>query len=132
MTRVNAGVDPSELHRLHLIAEYREIPMIPASLRRSLRTRTLDSILRDVPTRFTLNRGHVTFFADKLGYLSERYERVKSEMRSRNYFVDPNRDPGFIGLPEVCYGGWTETPEARQIILDRIAFRKSEKPHIYT
>lgn len=131
MTRVNAGVDPTELHRLHLIAEYREIPMIPASIKRSLRTRTIDAVLKDVPSAFTLNKGHVTFFANKILYLENRYERVSMEMLNRGYFVDSSRDPGFTGLPEQCYGTWEETPEARAIILERIALRKAEKPHLY-
>lgn len=132
MTRVNAGVDPSELHRLHLIAEYREIPMVPASIKRSLRTRKITDILKDVPSAFTLNKGHVMFFANKILYLQTRYHRVQQEMIARGYFVDILRDPGFTGLPDECYGSWEETPEARAIVLERIALRKAEKPHLYT
>jgi len=132
MTRVNAGVDPTELHRLHLIAEYREIPMIPASIKRSLRTRTIDAVLKDVPSAFTLNKGHVTFFANKILYLENRYERVSMEMLNRGYNLDSSRDPGFAGLPQQCYGTWTETPEARSIVLERIVQRKAQKPQLYT
>ena len=132
MTRVNSGVEPSELHRLHLIAEYREIPMVPASIKRSLRTRTVQAVLKDVPAQFTLNRGHVTFFANKIVYLRRRYERVKSEMIRRGYNLDETRNPGFDGLPDECYGDWDETEVARRIVLERIALRKAEKPHLYT
>lgn len=69
MTRINAGVHPNTLHRLHLIAEYRELPMVAASLRRSLRTKTTDEILKSIPEKFTLGRGHVLFFYDKMRYL---------------------------------------------------------------
>jgi deoxyribonuclease (pyrimidine dimer) len=89
-------------------------------------------VLKDVPAAFTLNRGHVMFFANKIEYLKVRYEYLIIEMEARGYNVDLNRDPGFRGLPAQCYGTWTETAEARAIILERIAFRKAEKPHLYT
>jgi hypothetical protein len=81
MTRINAGVAPRELHRRHLIAEYREIPMVPAALRRSLRTSEPDQVMSRIPAAF--------------------------------------------------YGLWQETPEARNLILERIAQRQAEKPHLY-
>ena len=34
MTRINSDLDPTELKRMHLLAEIREITMVPASLRR--------------------------------------------------------------------------------------------------
>lgn len=131
MTRINAGVFPEELHRLHLIAEYRELPMVPASLRRSLRTRRELDILRNIPSQFTLNRGHVSFFYNKLIYLRERYELLKKEMRARGYFVDEFRDPGLGEFPTSFYGDWDETEEARAEVLIRIALRKAGKPHLY-
>ena len=72
MTRINAGVDPADLKRAHLLAEWREITMVPASLRRSLRTKTKNEVLRSIGPAFTLNRGHVTFFYDKMLYLRKR------------------------------------------------------------
>ena len=69
MTRINSNLDPSKLKRMHLIAELREITMVPAALRRSLRTRSVNDILTNIPKKFTLNRGHVTFFYNKLNFL---------------------------------------------------------------
>lgn len=131
MTRINAGVVPRELHRRHLIAEYREIPMVPAALRRSLRTQTPADILKRIPVDFTLNKGHVTFFYDKLAYLQARYHSILSEMWSRGYKPDEAREPGFCDIPLVFYGDWLPPPEARQLILERIAQRQAEKPHLY-
>lgn len=68
MTRINAGIAPAELHRRHLIAEYRETLMVPAALRRSLRIRTATDILTGVPKQFTLNKGHVSFFSAALHF----------------------------------------------------------------
>jgi deoxyribonuclease (pyrimidine dimer) len=131
MTRINAGVEPRELHRRHLIAEYREIPMVPAALRRSLRTRLPEGVLRSVPPVFTLNKGHVTFFYDKLGYLQSRYDALVSEMLLRGYVPDPSRVLDLSGIPPTFYGNWQETPAARTLILERIAQRQAEKPHLY-
>jgi deoxyribonuclease (pyrimidine dimer) len=132
MTRINAGIKPSELHRLHLIAEYREITMVPAALRRSLKTRNKADILAGIPKSFTLNKGHVSFFYDKLDYLKARFARLVYEMRQRGYTTDLTRGESFNGLPDEFYGEWQETPESREIIASRIAFRKAEKPHLYT
>lgn len=131
MTRINAGIEPHELHRRHLIAEYRETLMVPAALRRSLRTRNPKDILAGIPKQFTLNKGHVSFFFNKLAFLEQRYESLKDEMRNRGYTVAQSRDQNFDGFPPEFYGQWTPTPEARTIVLSRINQRIAEKPHLY-
>jgi deoxyribonuclease (pyrimidine dimer) len=132
MTRINSGVDPKELHRLHLIAEYREITMVPASLRRSLLTRKHDDVLNKIPKEFTLNKGHVSFFYDKLGYLIDRFHRLVNEMQQRGYTTTMDRAAAFTGFSKEFYGQWQETPIARDIVLERINARKAQKPHLYT
>jgi deoxyribonuclease (pyrimidine dimer) len=131
MTRINAGVNPTELHRRHLIAEYRETLMVPAALRRSLRTRNIDAIIAGIPKTFTLNKGHVSFFFDKLKYLETRYESLKQEMRNRGYFVADTRTQNFEGFPTVLYNDWTPTSTSRTLILSRINERKLQKPWLY-
>lgn len=124
-------MSPSELHRLHLIAEYREITMIPAALRRSLKARDQAAVLAGVPQLFTLNAGHVTFFYNKLHYVRQRLVRIMDEMTSRGYKTDPSRVLTFDGFPTIFYGDWQETPAARDIILHRITQRRQQKPHLY-
>jgi len=131
MTRINAGIEPHELHRRHLIAEYRETLMVPAALRRSLRTRAPSAIIAGIPKEFTLNKGHISFFFDKLRFLEQRYDTLKDEMRKRGYTVADYRDQNFEGFPLEFYGQWTPTPEARKIVLSRINQRIAEKPHLY-
>lgn len=131
MTRINAGVAPSELKRAHLIAEWREITMVPAALKRSLHSKSINEVLRSIPNDFTLNSGHVKFFYDKLVYLKQRMGRIEQEMRLRGYDVDMSRYTAFDGLPKDFYNEWTETNSARQIVLERISLRISEKPHLY-
>ena len=79
MTRINL-VPAENLADQHLFAEWREIKMVPAALRRSLRTKTIQSILKSVPSRYTLNTGHVTFFYNKMKFLTDRYEILSNEL----------------------------------------------------
>ena len=78
MTRINI-VHPSELTDQHLIAEYREITMVPGSLKRTLVSKS-GYQEKKVPKKFTLNSGHVYFFYNKGKYLDIRYEQLITEM----------------------------------------------------
>lgn len=131
MTRINAGISPHELHRRHLIAEYRETLMVPAALRRSLRTIPKEKTLQSIPKAFTLNAGHVKFFFNKLTFLEKRYESLKAEMRARGYFVAESRDQNFDGFPSEFYSDWEPTPVARELVLARITERVAQKPWLY-
>lgn len=131
MTRINAGIPPSELHQRHLVAELREITMVPAALRRSLRTRDPRDILRGIPEEFTLNRGHVTFFYNKLGYLQDRFHELVCEMNNRGYNPDVSRVVAFDGFSPEWYGSWKARPSDNNLVRTRIRKRISEKPHLY-
>ena len=131
MTRINSGLDPKTLKRRHLVAELREITMVPASLRRSLRTKSVDSILKSIPTNFTLNKGHVTFFYDKLGYLQKRFEGLAREMERRGYNADWTRIRAFDGFDDIWYGDWVASSVDNNIVTERINFRIQQKPHLY-
>lgn len=131
MTRVNAGVHAYGLHRRHLVAELREITMVPAALRRSLRTRTPEAIMASIPKQFTLNAGHVKFFFNKLEYLKDRFNLLADEMERRGYKADRSRAVAFDGFDEMWYGNWVATQRDAQIILDRIKEKKLQKPHLY-
>ena len=53
MTRINI-IPPRELYDQHLIAEYREMLMVPASLKRTLASKA-GLQLHKIPKTFTLN-----------------------------------------------------------------------------
>lgn len=131
MTRVNANIPPSELKRAHLIAELREIIMVPASLRRSLRTKSINDVLRSIPPKFTLNTGHVKFFYNKQNFLIDRFQQLCDEMERRGYVPDKERVSAFDGLPKEFYNSWQATEVDNNIVRERIAFRISQKPHLY-
>lgn len=131
MTRINSDLDPTTLKRMHLIAELREITMVPAALRRSLRTRMPADIINGIPKKFTLNKGHVTFFYDKIAFLHRRFDRLALEMERRGYTPDWSRNEAFNGFDSTWYGDWESTPADDAIVTDRINFRISQKPHLY-
>jgi len=87
MTRINADIDPSLLERRHLVAELREIAMVPASLKRSRRTLTPESILPRIPKEFTLNSGHVLFFYDKIEFLRRRLKGFVRRWRTETIIL---------------------------------------------
>ena len=113
MTRINAGVCPSELSRQHLLAEHREIKRIP-NMVASGKAKVVN-----LPRVFTLGKGHVKFFYNKLGYLKERYDSIYAECVSRGYNVTDYSD-AWSGVPPNLMGSWTPTDSDRQTILERI------------
>lgn len=131
MTRINSDLDPKLLKRMHLIAELREITMVPASLRRSLRTKSPSEVMRSIPKNFTLNAGHVKFFYNKLAFLQRRFDRLADEMERRGYSPDRLRKTAFGGFDPMWYGDWQSTPADDAVVTERINLRISQKPHLY-
>lgn len=129
LTRINI-IDPSLLADQHLVAEYRETPMVPAALKRTLASARGYSKSR-IPKRFTLNTGHVTFFYDKLDYLQNRYDQLISEMKSRGMNPDPTRVLNFDGIPQHCFGSWTPSADEQLIVIERISMRLRQKTNWY-
>jgi deoxyribonuclease (pyrimidine dimer) len=83
MTRINL-IPPQDLHDKHLLAEYRELPRIFKLAR----------VAPDAPQTYTLGKGHVTFFYDKLKFLYKRQVALVKEMRSRGFTC--NYDPASL------------------------------------
>jgi deoxyribonuclease (pyrimidine dimer) len=131
MTRINSNLDPRTLKRMHLVAELREITMVPAALRRSLKTRLPVDIAKGIPKKFTLNKGHVTFFYDKIAFLHGRFIRLAQEMERRGYTPDWQRAQAFYGFDTAWMNDWESSAEDDAIVTERINFRISQKPHLY-
>jgi deoxyribonuclease (pyrimidine dimer) len=107
MTRVNIGVDPSELCDQHLVAEYRETPRLWG----------LESRQKP-PERFKLGKGHVLFCAQYQGTLADRYTVLVMEMRRRGFKVTyPDPPQGAIGGRRMSEDA---IREARQIVMERL------------
>jgi len=134
MTRINI-VPPTELTDQHLFSEFREIKMIPKSLARSINARGPDGIWKIIPEKYTLNKGHVSFFYDKGLYLNKRFLELKAELNRRNV-IDYNKNSIFD--PDNIYGthlqffnDYVPDEEAFGIIRERIANRIAIRPEWY-
>lgn len=140
MTRLNL-VPVEELTDQHLFAEFREIKMVPKSLRRSIeaaRRYTSDPeayVLRKVPALYTLNTGHVSFFYDKGAYLHQRFYELCIELGRRgiNFDTSSKLDPDgvFDSLDERFNKFYEPTSEALALVRQRIAERIALKPDWY-
>ena len=131
MTRINANVNPRDLTRVHLIAELREITMVPAALKRSLRTKSPDDVLKSIPKKFTMGAGHVKFFYDKIWFLQKRFNALCDEMESRGYTPDRDRSIAFKYWNSMWYNDWKANMDDNALVMERIKLRISEKPHLY-
>jgi deoxyribonuclease (pyrimidine dimer) len=120
-----------ELKRVHLVAELREITMVPAALRRSLKTKRPTEILTTIPKTFTLNAGHVKFFYNKLEFLRKRFSELSNEMERRGYIPNRSRIIAFDGFDKIWYGDWDSSRADDDLVRERIALRISQKPHLY-
>nr|AAD33354.1 pyrimidine dimer-specific glycosylase [Chlorella virus]AAD33377.1 pyrimidine dimer-specific glycosylase [Chlorella virus] len=131
MTRVNL-IPVQELADQHLMAEFRELKMIPKALARSLRTQSSEKILKKIPSKFTLNTGHVLFFYDKGKYLQKRYDEIVVELVARGYKinVDAKLDPDNV-MTDEWYNDYTPTEDALNIIRERILEKIAMKPGWY-
>lgn len=127
MTRINL-VDPEELMDQHLIAEYREIRLLCALLKRTLNSKR-GFLPERVPKEFTLNSGHVYFFFNKGQYLHKRYDAIKEEMVRRG-FAPQNFFPRDI-WPDGLYNDWQPSEKDKEIVRARIKERIDAKPQWY-
>lgn len=113
MTRVNTN-PVWELTDQHLVAEYKELPRIFTMVGQAVK-RGITPATYGIPEAFTLNAGHMKFFADKLTWLINRYDELVEEMRRRNFTVNfpVPRIPGHITLE--WFNDWEPTPQAMDI-----------------
>lgn len=116
MTRINIGIPPQELHYKHLLAEHREIKRIPNVISRG-RYR-----LENIPESFTLGRGHVKFFYNKLLYLKKRYESLYQECKRRGYKVG-DWSGAWDDVPMCLMNDYLPTERDREIVRERIRER---------
>lgn len=144
MTRVNL-VHPKFLADQHVFAEWRELKMIPRSLRRSLVALKLDPattpecgyhrLLTKIPPRFTLDKGHVTFFYDKATYIKCRYIALTEELLKRGFRFDHDAPVDLLRvwstLTAVFHKDYVPDSTALELITNRINSRIAEKPSWY-
>jgi deoxyribonuclease (pyrimidine dimer) len=130
MTRINI-IPVQELYDQHLIAEYREIIMVPAALNRTLNSKKGINHEK-ISSTYTLNKGHVYFFYNKGKYLYNRYLEIINEMKKRGFSPNPTRKfPKKIFIENNLYNDWIPTIDDYKIIRQRINAKIKEKPNWY-
>ena len=123
MTRVNCAIPVKYLTDEHLIAEHCELEMLPYFHQKAIESGSI----RDIPEKFTLGKGHILFFVNKMGFVRKRYRMVHKECKRRGFGVQ-NREDKWKGISEKYMNDYNPTPEARKILLERIIERISNSP----
>jgi deoxyribonuclease (pyrimidine dimer) len=122
MTRINV-VDPKELSRQHLVAEYREITRLPGNLNTWINRKSKPPSFDEIPVEYKLGTGHVKFFYNKFKYLEKRFEAIIDEMLARGYNPNFTDSSIFKRVDKLYYNDYTPTEEALAINRARIKKR---------
>lgn len=120
MTRVNV-IPVDQLCRLHLIAEWREIPRIFALAHKA--SQSPKPWTHKQPKSYQLGSGHVLFFYDKLSFLADRHAQLVQEMLSRGYkpsFTGNLREQWQESIPASYWRPYSPTEDAIAINMERI------------
>lgn len=121
MVRVNL-IEPKRLADQHLIAEYNEILMLTAYIRNYPR-------IDNIPKKYCLGKGHMTFFKNKIIYLIKRHENLKSEMRRRGF--QATKSIRRNSFRKENKADWEPNKEDIEIITKRIISKLRLKPKYY-
>lgn len=82
----------------------------------------------NIPKEYTLNKGHVLFFSNKVGYLRKRYTAVGKEMTARGF----KSHTEFMG-GDLITGSKPYKPKGADydIIIERIVMKINLRPGWY-
>lgn len=123
MTRINC-IPVEELHDKHLVAEYRELPRVFTLCANHIkRGKTIP-----LQSSYTMGKGHVLFFYDKLLWLSLRHQQLVNEMKKRGFNpkFDQLLQAKFSYIPLDYWNMWSPTNDDMKINRERIELRLSE------
>ncbi len=116
MTRINL-LPPKELYYKHLLAELRELPRVFAYVSKY-------GISPIIAPNYTLNKGHVKFFTNKLQFLFCRYCMLHNEATLRGYNINFTIDELYAKYAKLIISPqqikYTPTPEEINISHQRI------------
>jgi hypothetical protein len=118
MTRINSAIPVKCLTDEHLLAEHREIKRLPYCLRKAIVSGSIDKI----PGKFTLGKGHVLFFLDKMSFVLGRYSEIYYELIHRGFDVQDYSD-NWKGIDSKYFNKHNCTLEEKKLLIDRISDR---------
>lgn len=126
MTRINV-VEPSELTNKHLMGELHEITRVYGLVRKAQDRKINKYNFKDKikqPSAYTMGTGHVTYFYDKLGFITNRYNSLCTEAKARGYNVNQiAKEDLERGIDSFWLGDYIPTQEAIEINRQRIKER---------
>jgi deoxyribonuclease (pyrimidine dimer) len=121
MVRINL-INPRNLSDQHLIAEYNEILMLLGYVKKYPKT-------GEIPSEYTLGKGHMLFFKNKLKYLKKRHEMIKKEMKKRGFKADKTIRLG--NFSQKLVNDWRPSSKDKPLIRKRLVDRIKLKPKWY-
>ncbi|MBN2052539.1 pyrimidine dimer DNA glycosylase/endonuclease V [Candidatus Woesearchaeota archaeon] len=121
MVRVNI-INPRQLTDQHLVAEYLEIIMLLAYVRKN-------QCAEGIPKNYCLGKGHIKFFKDKILYLKKRHELLKQEMRRRGFVARKTLNTN--GIDKKLMNDWRPNGQDFLIIKKRLRQKILLKPEWY-
>ena len=123
MTRINV-VEPSSLSGKHLMGEIHEITRVHGLVRKAQDRKINKYNFKEkvgVIPEYTMGKGHVLFFYNKLGYVTERYYALCNEAKARGYNVNPiAREELTKGIADFWMGSYTPTEQAIKVNQQRL------------
>ena len=123
MVRVNL-INPKKLSDQHLIAEYNEILMLEAYIKKYPEINK-----EETPKDYCLGKGHMKFFKNKLNYLEKRHKELKKEMKARGFKTNKSVDVVLCGKENKK--NWKPKDKDFKIIKKRIKEKIELKPGFY-
>ena len=121
MVRINL-VHPKQLADQHLVAEYNEILMLAAYIRKY-------PDLKNIPKKYCLGCGHMMFFKNKVVYLRQRHELLKVEMKQRGFRTAKSINLNVFRKENK--GKWKPVAQDVVVITKRILSKLRLKPTYY-
>lgn len=122
MTRINL-VPAVILTDDHLRGEYKEITRVFTAVRKAVAAGKTPADF-DIPPRFVLGKGHVTFFYNKISWLRGRYSLLNTGMRGRGFDVDLDLfneiQRSADQIPNVWSTPWVPRPEDVYLSMARL------------
>lgn len=118
MSKINSAIPVRCLTDEHLLAEHREIKRLPYCLDKATQSGSINYI----PEKFTLGKGHVLFFLNKMWFTYIRYHKLLSECLVRDFSVKDYSE-NWNGLKDTKYWGhsmYVLTSEERKLLIKRI------------
>lgn len=121
MVRINL-INPKNLADQHLIAEYNEILMLLGHINKYPK-------IKNQPKEYCLEKGHISFFKDKINYLKDRHEIIKKEMTKRGFNI--SKTINLKKYPKEYRKNWKPTKKDKDIIKKRLISKINLKPEYY-